>query len=320
MASDPRTRSTARVPASTGPFARIADEPLLLMVLTGLFWAGNAIVARSVAGDVPPIALAFWRWAVAALVVLPFAWPHVRRDAKALLASWPTMLLLSALGISFFNAGLYLAAQSTTALNIVMLQSAVPVLIVAASYILFRDGVRLPQGIGIAISLLGALTLISHGDFGVLAHFEFNAGDLWMLAAAVSYAIYTALLRKRPPVHGVSFLFATFVIGAALLLPFYIGESMHSRPMPLNWHALLAVGYVAVFASVIAYYCFNRTVELLGANTAGLTVHLVPVFGTLLAVAILGEQLHIYHLLGIGLIACGILLATLKPSTKGDVL
>ena len=288
------------------------------MLLTGLFWAGNAIVARSVAGELPPIGLAFWRWTVGAIVIAPFAWPHVRRDAKAMLAKWPIMLVLSALGIAFFNAGLYLAAQSTTALNIVMLQSVVPVLIVAASYILFRDVVRLPQGIGIAISLLGALTLISHGDFGVLAHFEFNAGDLWMLAAAVSYAIYTALLRKRPPVHGVSFLFATFVVGAVLLLPFYIGESLHSRPMPLNWHALLAVGYVAVFASVVAYYCFNRTVELLGANTAGLTVHLVPVFGTILAIILLGEQLHIYHVLGIGLIACGILLATRKPPTRDD--
>jgi drug/metabolite transporter (DMT)-like permease len=238
----------------------------------------------------------------------------VRRDARALLADWRMLLLLSALGISFFNAGLYLAAQSTTALNIVMLQSAVPVLIVAASFILFRDLVTPRQAVGIAISLVGALTLISHGDFGVLVHFDFNAGDLWMLAASVAYAIYTALLRKRPAVHGVTFLFAICAVGAVLLLPFYVAETVHSRPMPLNWHTLLAVGYVAVLASAVAYYCFNRTVELLGANTAGLTVHLVPVFGTLLAVIILGEQLHIYHLLGIGLIAAGILLATRKPT------
>jgi drug/metabolite transporter (DMT)-like permease len=314
MASDPGTRSTARAPASVSPLTQLANEPRLLMVLTGMFWAGNAIVARSIADEVPPIGLAFWRWAVAALVVLPFAWPHVRRDAKEMLADWPTMLLLSALGISFFNSGLYLAAQSTTALNIVMPQSAVPVLIVVASFILFRDAVTPRQACGIAISLTGALTLISHGDIGVLTHFELNSGDLWMLAAGVSYAVYTALLRKRPAVHGLSFLFATFVIGAALLLPFYVAESLHARPMPLNWHAFLAVGYVAVFASVIAYFCFNRTVELLGANAAGLTVHLVPVFGTLLAVALLGESLHIYHALGIGLIAAGILLATRKPA------
>jgi drug/metabolite transporter (DMT)-like permease len=249
-----------------------------------------------------------------ALIVLPFAWPHVRRDAKAMLASWRIMLVLSALGIAAFNAALYLAAQSTTALNIVMLQTTVPVLIVVASYILFRDAVTKRQAAGIVISLAGALTLISHGDAAVLTGLAFRRGDLWMLAGSVSYAVYAALLRRRPDVHGLSFLLATFVIGAALLLPLYVGETLLVRPMPLNWHAALAVGYVAVFASVVAYFAFNRTVELLGANTAGLSVYLVPLFGTVLAIALLGEQPHFYHLIGIGLIATGILLATHRPA------
>lgn len=295
---------------------RLGDEPRLLMLLTGLFWAGNAIVARSVAGEVPPIGLAFWRWAVGALVALPLAWPYLRRDMKPMLASWRIMLLLSALGIAAFNAGLYLAAQTTTALNIVMLQTTVPVLIVVASYILFRDAVATRQAIGIALSLAGALTLISHGDPAMLLGLALNGGDLWMLAACICYAVYTALLRRRPPVNGLSFLFASFVIGALLLLPLYVGETLHVRAMPLNWTAVLAVGYVAVFASVIAYLAFNRSVELLGANTAGLSVHLVPLFGTILAIGLLGEQPHIYHVLGIGLIASGILLATRKPPAE----
>jgi drug/metabolite transporter (DMT)-like permease len=306
--------SEARDVASASWLRRLADEPRLLMLLPGLFWAGNAIVARGVAGEIPPIGLAFWRWTLAALVVLPFAWPHVRRDAKALLSSWRIMVVLAALGIAAFNTGLYLAAQSTTALNIVMLQSTVPVLIVVASFILFRDEVTKRQGLGIAISLAGALTLIAHGAPEVLTSLALNAGDLWMLAAGVSYAMYTALLRLRPAVHGLSFLFATFVIGAALLLPFYIGETWGGHPMPISWHAFLAVWYVAVFASAVAYLAFNRTVELLGANTAGLSVHLVPVFGAILAIALLGERPHLYHLLGIGLIATGILLATRRPA------
>lgn len=289
------------------------DEPRLLMLLPGLFWAGNAIVARSTAAEMPPIGLAFWRWAIAALVLLPFVWPHVRRDAATMLKSWPIMLLLSGLGIAFFNAALYTAAHETTALNIVMLQSALPVMVVATSFLLFRDSVRWNQGLGITISLAGALVLISHGDPGVLERFEFNGGDLWMLVACVAYAFYTSLLRLRPDVHGLSFLFATFVLGALMLLPFYIHETGAGAPMPVSWHALLAVGYVALFASILAYFAFNRTVELLGANTAGLVVHLVPVFGTIFAVTLLGEELHLYHLLGIGLIACGILLATRKP-------
>jgi drug/metabolite transporter (DMT)-like permease len=298
---------------ATGWLDRLANEPRLLMLLPGLFWAGNAIVARSVAAEMSAVGLAFWRWTLAALIALPFAWPHLRRDVGAMVAHWPAMLLLSALGIAFFNTGLYTAAHETTALNIVMLQSALPVMVVAASFLLFRDRVTWNQGVGIVISLAGALVLIAHGDPGVLEHFQFNPGDLWMLAACVSYALYTALLRLRPVVHGLSFLFATFVIGALMLLPFYVRESAAGSPMPFSWHALLAVGYVALFASILAYLAFNRTVELLGANTAGLAVHLVPVFGTILAIGLLGEELHLYHALGIGLIGTGIALATRKP-------
>jgi drug/metabolite transporter (DMT)-like permease len=181
--------------------------------------------------------------------------------------------------------------------------------------VLFGDLVSKRQALGIAISFAGALTLISHGDPDVLLHLALNAGDLWMLGACASYALYTAILRRRPNVHASSFLFATFVVGGMLLLPLYLAETLHGRPMPLNWHALLAVLYVAVFASVVAYLSFNRAVELLGANTAGLAVHLVPVFGTILAIMLLGEQPHIYHFLGIALIATGIVLATRGQAT-----
>jgi drug/metabolite transporter (DMT)-like permease len=292
------------------PRTKSRFDPRLLMLVPGLVWAGNAIVARAVSTDVPPIGLAFWRWVVAALVVAPFAWRHVRRDMPVMLARWPIMLLLSALGIAFFNAALYIAAHETTALNIVMLQTSLPVLVVFATYLLFKDAVTATQAIGIVLSISGALTLITHGDAHVLTHLTFNTGDLWMLSACVDYALYTALLRLRPDVHPLSFLFASFVIGAALLVPFYVAESSLGFPMPLNTHALLAVGYVAIFASAIGYFAYNRSVELLGANTAGLAVYLVPVFGTILAILLLGEHPQIYHFVGIGLIAAGIVLAT----------
>lgn len=279
------------------------------MLIPGLVWGGNAIVARAVTQEIPPIGLAFWRWAIAALVVLPFAWSHVRRDMRAMLDRWPIMVALSAMGIAFFNAGLYIAAHETTALNIVMLQTSMPVLVVVATYLIFRDVVTAPQAAGIALSFAGALTLITHGDVHILSHLTFNVGDLWMLAACAVYALYTALLRLRPNVHALSFLFASFAIGAALLLPFYVAESANGHPMPLSGHALLAILYVAVFASAIGYLAYNRSVELLGANTAGMSVYLVPVFGTILAILLLGERPEVYHLIGIALIAAGIYLA-----------
>jgi drug/metabolite transporter (DMT)-like permease len=304
------------IPAPRG-LRGLADQPLFLMLLPGLFWAGNAIVARSIAGEVPPIGLAFWRWAAAAILILPLAWPHLHRDLAVMARNWPVMLLLTALGISIFNTFLYLAAQTTTAINLVMLQTTMPVMVVVGTFLIFRERVTPRQAAGIAASLAGALTLISHGDPAILAHLDFKTGDLWMLAAVVSYSAYTVLLRLRPAVHGLSFAFASFALGATLLLPFYLAETLvWGRPMPVNVDAALAIGYVAVFASILAYLAFNRIVEIVGANTAGLAVHLVPVFGTILAVLLLGESLHVYHGLGVALIATGIFLATRRPKQR----
>ena len=306
MAPDPQSASAVTVTPS--PLRTFA--PYLLMLLPGLVWGGNAIVARAFAGELPPVGLAFWRWMLAAILVLPFAWQHLRRDTPAMIRAWPIMVLLSALGIAFFNAALYIAAQTTTALNILMLQAAVPVLIVAATFLLFNERVTTRQATGVVLSLAGAMTLITHGDLRVLTELAFNVGDLWMLAACILYAVYTALLRLRPAVHWLSFLFAIFFVGAMLLLPFYIGESLLAYPMPVSLRALMAIGYVSLFASAIGYGAYNRAVELLGANTAGLSVYLVPVFGTVFAVLLLDERPELYQLVGIALIVAGILLAT----------
>ncbi|MBY6262940.1 EamA/RhaT family transporter [Azospirillum sp. 412522] len=290
--------------------ARLADQAWLLMMLPPLFWAGNAVLGRAVAGAVPPIGLAFWRWCLGMLIVLPFAWPHLRHDITPILARWKSVLLLGTLGIGVYNTFQYIALNTTTALNCVMLQSSMPVMIVLMSLVLFRDRIGALQGLGIAVSLVGATTLISHGDPATLLGLELNSGDVWMLAAVVIYAAYTTLLRRRPAIHGLSFVVVTFAIGAVELLPFYVWESLGGHPVQANGITLLAVGYTVLFPSIAAYLCFNRAVELLGPNTAGLAIHLVPVFGSLLAILFLGEQLHLYHGVGIALIAAGILLAT----------
>ncbi|WP_377807960.1 DMT family transporter [Azospirillum sp. A29] len=297
-----------RTASVKGP--RLADQAWLLMMLPPLFWAGNAVLGRAVAGSVPPIGLAFWRWFLGMLVVLPFAWPHLRHDITPILARWKSVLLLGTLGIGIYNTFQYIALNSTTALNAVMLQSSMPVMIVLMSLVLFRDRIGAMQGVGIAVSLVGATTLISHGDPGTLLGLELNAGDVWMLAAVVIYAAYTTLLRRRPAIHGLSFVVVTFAIGAVELLPFYVWESLGGHPVQASGITLLAVGYTVLFPSIAAYLCFNRAVELLGPNTAGLAIHLVPVFGSLLAILFLGEQPHLYHGIGIALIAAGILLAT----------
>lgn len=307
MTPDPSQQDARKVRDAAASFK--AAAPYLLMVLPGIVWGGNAIVARAVVGELPPVGLAFWRWLIAAIIVLPFAWKHLKNDFRPMLASWPIVLLLAAMGIAFFNAALYIAAETTGAINIIMLQTSAPVLIVLASFLLFGDRITGRQAVGIGLSLTGAIVLVAHGDMNVLANLAFNRGDIWMLVACIVYAVYTALLRLRPRVHWLSFLFTIFLLGSLLLMPFYVAESAYVMPVPVSLHALLAIGYVALFASAVGYGAYNRAVELLGANTAGLSIYLVPVFGTIFAVLLLGEHPELYQLVGILLIGAGIVLA-----------
>lgn len=303
-------------PSSAPSRHGLFDQAWLLLMLPPLFWSGNFILGRYVAGEVPPVALAFWRWTLGALITLPFAWAHLRRDWPTYRRHWRIVLLLSALGIAAFNTLVYIGLASTTALNGVMMQSAMPVLIVLMSFMLFRDTISPLQGVGIAVSLTGALTLIAHGDAEVLAGLRFAAGDVWIFAAVLAYGAYTALLRRRPAVHGLSFVVVTFAVGAAMLLPLYLWESLNGHPLRLTAVSVGAIAYVSVFPSILAYLCFNRAAALIGPNRTGLSIHLMPVFGSLLAILFLGERPHLYHAAGIALIACGIVLATRRPAGK----
>jgi drug/metabolite transporter (DMT)-like permease len=295
---------------------RFFDQVWLLLMLPPLFWASNAIVGRTVAGAVPPVGLAFWRWTLGALLVLPFALRHLAADAVVLRRQWAITGALALLGIGVFNTFVYIGLNSTSVLNSVMMQSGIPPLIVLMTFLLFRDRISRLQGAGIALSLVGAMTLISKGDIGALARLEFNPGDLWIFAAVICYAGYTALMRRRPDVHPFSFLFVTFALGAAMILPFYLGETWSGRPFQPTALAIGATVYVALFPSILAYLCFNRLVAVAGPNRAGLCIHLVPVFGSLLAILFLGETLHVFHVAGIALIATGIVLATRAASPR----
>lgn len=289
---------------------RLFDQLWLMMMLPPLFWAGNAIIGRAAVGVVPPVGLAFWRWALGAAIILPFAWRNLRVDCRTLLRNWPIVMLLSALGIGAFNTLLYLGLRTTTAMNSVMMQSAMPVIIVLMGLAFFRDHVKPRQWLGILVSLAGAAVLISHGDPLALLQLRFNVGDVLVFVAVVCYCAYTVLLRRRPNVHPLSFLVITFIAGAGMLFPFYIWETLHGFPMPLSLQSLGSVAYTALCASILAYLCFNRAVALAGAGVAGLCFHLAPVFGTVLAILILGERAQLYHGAGIALIAAGILLVT----------
>ncbi|GAK58199.1 hypothetical protein U27_05172 [Candidatus Vecturithrix granuli] len=295
---------------------RLFDLPYILLPLAPLFWSGNFILGRAVRTALPPVGLAFWRWLVASLVMSITAWPHVKHDWPAIQQNWKIIGLLSILGVATFNVLAYTGLRFTTAMNGVLMQSAMPVMIIVMSYFFFRETITLLQAAGILLSLSGVVTIITQGNLRALTSLSLNPGDLVILVAITCYAVYSVLLRRRPPVNPLSLLLTMFVIGTGLLFPFYVWEHLFLQVMPFNRVTLLAVGYVAIFPSILAYLCFNRGVELLGANRAGLFLHLMPVFGSLMAMLFLGEQFRSFHAAGICLILSGIVLATKKQKIK----
>lgn len=291
---------------------RLYDLPHLLLILAILFWAGNFVLGRAVHTEVPPVGLAFWRWTVAFLIILGPAWKHLRRDAPELVGHWRILLVLSFSGIAVFNTFVYTGLNDTEALNAFLIQSFMPVVIVVMSFLFFRERITGRQSLGVLVSLVGVTVILTRGNLGLLATLEPNPGDLWVLAAVVFYAAYSALLRKRPEIHPLSFLAVIFAGGTVMLAPFYAAETIGGRPVPLDTTSLATIAYVAVFPSILSYVCFNRGVELLGANKAGLFIHLMPVFGSLMSMALLGESFRAFHGLGIAFIITGILLATVS--------
>jgi drug/metabolite transporter (DMT)-like permease len=295
---------------ATDPGRWLANQPYLLLSVTALCWAGNAIVGRLAAGHIPPVTLSFLRWSIAFLIILPFAWKHLVRDWGAIRARLGTMIVLSITGIGAFNTLQYWALEHTQALNTLLLQSAGPLFVAAWSLILLGVRLTLAQAGGIALSLTGVLVILLHGDLTALTAIEFNKGDLIFTVALAIFGLYSVLTLKRPKIHGLSFVGFTFGCGAACLIPLLIWE-LSSRPvMQLDATNLLMLFYVAVFPSTLAYLCFNRGVQLIGANRAAPFFHVVPVFGSAMAIAFLGERPQLFHIIGFALVLAGVFVAS----------
>jgi drug/metabolite transporter (DMT)-like permease len=291
-------------------------SPWALLVVANLFWAGNIVLARGLAGHVPPITLAYWRWTGAFCVAIGFAWPRLKADLPVMLRHWKVMLLLAATGIASYNTMSYIGLTSTTALNVLLLQSACPLIIIVWAYALFRETPTPRQAAGVLVSLAGVAAIAAHGSFEQLANLHLNHGDLWVLAALWIYGAYCVMLRKRPAVHPLSFLATAMGIGSCMMLPFMLAEVASGARIEGGVAAYLGIAYTAVLPSFVAYLLFNRGVELIGAGPAGQSTHLMPLFGSVLAVLFLHEQFQLYHAAGIALIAAGIVLASFRLAPR----
>ena len=295
-------------PTSVPPNQSFDWRPYVLLAIAPLCWAGNIVLARGVVDLIAPITLAFWRWTVASLLLWPFAYSHARRDWPLFIRHWKMMVFLSLVGISGFNTLLYMAVHTTTAINGALIQTIMPAVIILISLLAFKEKVTRLQSLGVAFCILGAGLVVLRGQFSTILDLSFVQGDLLMLAAVLLYALYSAFLQRRPSIHPLSFLLYTFALGALGLLPLYLLELIYRPPFVLNLEVVASVLYVAAFPSIVAFFCWNRGVEQIGANRAGLFINFIPVFASTMAIIWLDESLRAFHLMGMLLIFIGLVL------------
>ncbi|MCG6892358.1 MAG: DMT family transporter [Desulfobacteraceae bacterium] len=279
----------------------------LLLTLAPLCWAGNVVLARGVVELIPPVSFAFWRWTLAFVIVFPFFFQHAKKDWSVAVRHWKILILISLLGISTFNTLLYTAVHTTTAINAALIQSTMPAFIILMTLALYGESVNGLQLVGVGSCILGACIVVLRGKLGALLEVPLARGDFLMVTAVVIYAAYSALLRRRPPIRPTSFLVYTFGIGAVGLLPVYLWELSKVGPFPVTLPVGMSILYVALFPSVVAYFGWNRGIDLIGPNRGGLFINLIPVFASAMAVAWLGESLKTYHGVGMALIAGGMI-------------
>ncbi|WP_274423856.1 DMT family transporter [Chelativorans sp. YIM 93263] len=281
----------------------------VLLFLTTLIWGGNAVAGKLAVGHVSPFMLTTLRWILAVLILLPFAIRPLRRDWPVIRKNLPLMAVLGVLGFTLFNASFYTALNYTSAVNVSIEQGAIPMVIIALNFLLFRIRATALQLAGFVLSLIGIALTASHGDISRLAELDINTGDLFMLLAVVFYGTYTVALRFKPDVHWLSTI--TVLATSALLasLPFVAWEHASDRLILPDTQGWLVVAYTALGPSILSQVLYIRGNELIGANRAGLFVNLVPIFGTLLSIAILGEVFEPHHAIALVLVFCGIGLA-----------
>jgi len=283
----------------------------LLLALATLFWAGNWVLGRALRDAFDPVAFNFWRWLVAVLALAPFALPGLWAKRAAIRRSAELLLLLALLGVALFQSMVYQGLRTTTTVNAVLLNSSAPLFMLICSWVIEREHATRRQIAGMLVSLAGILMILTRGELGRLLQLEFHAGDAWILLAMPVWGVYSVLLKRRPPeLDGIELLFVISVAGVVMLAPALAVESLYAPPRWPGIESAMGVLYVGLFASVGAFICWNRGVAVVGPNAAGFTLHLLPAFGTLLAILFLGESFQGFHAAGVATILIGVFVAT----------
>lgn len=282
------------------------------LVLTPLFWAGNAVVAKGVVGEIPPLSMSFWRWVIALTILLPFGLPGVWRHRHLIREHWLSILALSTFSVAAFNSLLYFAAVTTTATNIALINATIPIMVALLAWVLLGDRTRPVQALGIGLAVLGILAVVARGDLSVLTGLRAQPGDLIMVLAVFSWGLFSVLLRRQAvPLPPLTFLTVQITFGTVVILPFFLVDLLFfSGGFELNRSTAIPMMYFAIFPGILAYAFWNHGVYRIGPAKAAIFMYLTPVFASVLAGIFLGERLGQPHIVGGLLILAGLFLAT----------
>jgi drug/metabolite transporter (DMT)-like permease len=286
---------------------------IFALAATGI-WSGNFIVARNLADTVPPVSIAFWRWTVAVLVFTPFVLRQVIRDWPILKKHLPYLVISAVFGVTIFNTLIYIAGHTSTVINLSLISITFPIFIIILSRILFKERITLPKIIGIMLVTFGVILIITKGSLALLLQLEFFVGDIWMLLAAMLFAVYSLLLKKKPEeIKILPFQYTTFTMGLAMLLPFFLIEVSVVPPAVYSSEAILSIIYIGIGASLMSYLLWNKAIAIIGPVKSAMVYYTIPLFSGVLAFLILDEKLAVIHVYSAILIISGILLSNYNP-------
>ena len=289
---------------------------IILLIASSFFWSGNFFSGKlAFLSDLTPFKLSFFRWILALLILLPFTYAQIIKDLEYYKKNILLMTVISILGVTIFNSFTYISLQTTLVINSTLMASVAPVMMIGFSWLIFRTKTTTLQFTGIILSLLGAFAIILKGSLNNLYNLYFTAGDLWMLGAVLSWCLYSVLLKKiDSKTSQLANLEVMIIIGVIFIIPFYIIESFNTSYLPSTGLDLAIISYVAVFASIVAFFSWNKGVSIIGPNRASLFLHLIPVFSAIWAVSFLNEKFAFFHVIGVLFILSGIILSNIKLS------
>lgn len=286
----------------------------ILLILTTLFWSGNFIVGKAASTyEIPPFSLNFYRWLFAGLILLPFTIKEIIKKKDYILNNVGFFIILGVTSITIFNSTVYYSLYYMQVISGVLMISTIPVWIMFISSILGIEKTNRFQIFGVILSLLGVLFIITKSDLEVIKNLAFNRGDLIMASGMFAWALYSALLKKKTyEISQITLLEVVIITGLFFLIPIYVLEMNLGNPIIIGKPFILTLSYVVLFPGLASFFFWIKGIDIIGANRAGVFLHLMPVFGSIMAIILFDEKFMIYHLLGAIFIIAGITLSNKK--------